>query len=46
MELKEYKKLKRATMWISDDEERLPVELRTEVFVGDVRSVLTKKEAM
>lgn len=46
LKLKEYKKLKRATMWISDDKERLPVELRTEVFVGDVRSILTKKEAM
>lgn len=46
LQLKEYNKLKKATMWISDDKQRLPMELRTEVFVGDVRSVLTKSEAL
>ncbi len=39
-----YDKMKTATLWLSDDHERLPVELRTEVFIGDVRAVLTGKK--
>jgi hypothetical protein len=31
-------------MWLSDDRERLPVELRTEVFIGDVRAILVGKK--
>jgi hypothetical protein len=30
-----------ATLWLSDDEDRIPVELRAAVFIGDVRAVLT-----
>ena len=42
LELKPYKKLKReATLWLSDDAERIPVEMRAEVFIGDVRATLT-----
>jgi hypothetical protein len=41
-ELRPYKKMKRAaTLWLSDDEQRVPVELRAAVFIGDVRAVLT-----
>jgi hypothetical protein len=41
-ELRPYKKMKRpATLWLSDDEHRIPVELRAAVFIGDVRAVLT-----
>lgn len=41
LELRPYKKLKRdATLWLSDDEDRIPVELRAAVFIGDVRAVL------
>lgn len=32
--LSSYKKMKTATIWVSDDEERLPVEMRAEIFVG------------
>lgn len=39
-----YDKMKTATLWLSDDHERLPVELRTEVFIGDVRAILTGKK--
>ncbi len=40
--LKPYKKLKKdATLWLSDDAERIPLELRAAVFIGDVRAVLT-----
>jgi hypothetical protein len=36
-----YKKLKSATLWLSDDANRIPVELRSEVFIGDVRMTLS-----
>jgi hypothetical protein len=42
LELRPYKKMKRdATLWLSDDADRIPVELRAAVFIGDVRAVLT-----
>jgi hypothetical protein len=42
LELRPYKKMQReATLWLSDDEDRVPVELRAAVFIGDVRAVLT-----
>ncbi len=41
LELKPYKKLKRdATLWLSDDATRIPIELRAAVFIGDVRATL------
>lgn len=41
LELREYRKLNRdATMWLSDDADRLPIELRAAVFIGDVRAVM------
>lgn len=42
-ELKSYKKLKKATLWISDDKDRILIELRSKVFIGDVRTVLVKR---
>ena len=44
MELKHYKKLKSATIWLSDDEWRVPIEISAAVFVGDVRIFLSKHE--
>ena len=41
-ELLPYKKLKSATLWLSDDANRIPVELRSEVFIGDVRMTLAE----
>lgn len=46
MKLKSYKKMKSATMWISDDAERLPVEIRSAVFIGDVRAVLASRKRL
>lgn len=46
MHLKIYKKLKKATLWISDDVDRIMVELRTQVFIGDVRAVLKKQSGL
>ena len=41
-ELKPYKKLKKpVTVWLSDDADRVPLELRAAVYIGDVRAVLT-----
>lgn len=41
LELKPYKKIKRdATLWLSDDADRIPVELRAAVFIGDVRATI------
>jgi hypothetical protein len=41
LELQSYKKLKQdATMWLSDDADRIPIELRAAVFIGDVRASL------
>lgn len=39
-ELLPYKKMKSSTLWLSDDANRIPVELRSEVFIGDVRMTL------
>lgn len=46
MQLKAYKKLKSATVWLSDDEWRIPIEIRAAVYVGDVRILLTKQELL
>jgi hypothetical protein len=37
-----YKKLKKPViLWLSDDVDRIPIELRASVYIGDVRAVLT-----
>lgn len=42
-ELIPYKKLKKpVTLWLSDNVDRIPLELRASVYIGDVRAVLTK----
>lgn len=41
LELQPYKKLKKdATLWLSDDDARVPIELRAAAFIGDVRATL------
>lgn len=44
--LKPYKKMKTATLWISDDHHRIPLELRVAAFIGDVRMTLQKQEVL
>lgn len=47
LELKTYKKLKNdATLWLSDDKDRIPVELRADIFLGDVRAVITSHKKL
>ena len=42
LELLPYKKMKNdATLWLSDDADRVPVELRAAIFIGDIRATLT-----
>jgi hypothetical protein len=42
-ELIAYKKLKQdATLWLSDDAERIPIEVRAAAFIGDVRVTLAE----
>ncbi|MGE9268070.1 MAG: DUF3108 domain-containing protein [Verrucomicrobiales bacterium] len=43
-ELVAYKKMKKATLWVSDDAWRVPLELRVEAFIGDVRMSLTEQK--
>ncbi len=43
MALQAYTKLKKATLWLSDDADRLLMELRSQVFIGDIRAVLIKQ---
>ncbi len=41
LELLPYKKLKRdATLWLSDDADRIPIELRAAAFIGEIRATL------
>lgn len=41
-ELKKYKKLQKpAELWLSDDAERLPLEIRAQAAMGDIRAILT-----
>lgn len=44
LELKSYDKFKKATLWISEDAYRMPLELRSEVFIGSVRASLKARK--
>lgn len=42
LELRPYVKLKQdATLWLSDDADRIPIELRAAAFIGEIRATLT-----
>jgi hypothetical protein len=44
LELEEYKKLRRpATLWLTNDADRVILELRAAVFIGDVRATLVNQ---
>jgi len=42
--LKAYKKMKTATLWVSEDEYRLPMEIRADIFIGYVAATLVERE--
>jgi len=39
-----YKKAKQTTLWLSDDADRIPLELRVKAYIGDVRATLAAKK--
>ncbi len=41
-----FKKMKTATIWVSDDAWRLPVEMHANVFVGFISATLTRREEL
>lgn len=46
LELASYKKMKTATIWVSDDTWRLPVEMHASIWVGFISATLTKRELL
>ncbi|NOX98164.1 MAG: DUF3108 domain-containing protein [Verrucomicrobia bacterium] len=42
--LKAYKKMKTATLWISEDDYRLPLEIRADIFIGYVAATLLERK--
>ncbi len=47
LELREYEKLRRpATLWLSNDADRVILELRAAVFIGDVRATLVEQKKL
>lgn len=42
--LQDYEKMKTATIWLSDDEFRLPVEIHADIFVGFVSARMKSRE--
>ena len=44
MKLEPHGKFKRATGWLSDDEDRLPLRMNAQIFVGSVWAELLKVE--
>jgi len=41
-----FKKMKTATIWVSDDEWRLPVEMHASIYVGFISATMTKRELL
>ncbi len=41
-----FKKMKTATIWVSDDAWRLPVEMHASIYVGFISATLTKREPL
>ncbi len=46
LELASYKKMKTATIWVSDDAWRLPVEMHASIWVGFISATLIKREPL
>lgn len=43
LSLKAYKKMKTATLWVSEDDFRLPLEIRADIFIGYVAATLVDR---
>ncbi len=46
LDLAPFKKMKTATIWVSDDDWRLPVEMHASIWVGFISATLVKREAL
>lgn len=46
LELERHDKFKKATLWISEDAYRMPLEIRSEVFIGSVRATLAERRPL
>lgn len=46
LDLAPFKKMKTATIWVSDDSWRLPVEMHASIWVGFISATLVKREAL
>lgn len=44
LSLRGYDKMKEGTIWVSDDDFRLPVEIRADIFVGYITCMLKERE--
>lgn len=46
LQLGSFKKMRQATIWVSDDTWRLPVEAHADIFIGFISAAMTKREAL
>jgi hypothetical protein len=46
LDLAPFKKMKTATIWVSDDAWRLPVEMHASIWVGFISATMVKREAL
>lgn len=46
LQLGSFKKMRQATIWVSDDAWRLPVEAHADIFVGFISAAMTKRQAL
>jgi len=44
LSLKSYDKMKEGTIWVSDDDFRLPIEIRADIFVGYITCMLKERK--
>lgn len=44
LKLKNYRKAKKGKIWLSDDNYRMPVEIRSEVFIGDIVCKMSQRK--
>ena len=44
LSLKQYDKMKESTVWVSDDDFRLPIEIRADIFIGYITCLLESRE--
>jgi len=46
LQLTNYAKFKKAIMWVSDDKYRLPIDIKAQVFIGDIHCTLVERQPL